>query len=439
MVQRVIEIPYAPRPLQRKIHENLRRFNVLVCHRRFGKTVLCINELIKKALEHDGKQDKRFAYIAPLYKQAKQAAWDYLKKYTECVPGRQAHETELRVDLPNGSRIRLFGADDPDAIRGIYLDGVILDEYADMSPRMWGEVIRPALSDRKGWAIFIGTPKGRNQFFTLYDKARDDPEWLAAMFRASETGYVDPAELLSARKQMDEAEYDQEFECSFSAAIKGAYWGELINAAEREGRIRVVRVEKEHPVYTAWDIGYSDDVAIWFWQPKFQEIHIVDYYENRGQDIAHYAKVLQDKPYNYGHHWFPHDAKAKTFAAGGRSVIEQAVNLLGMGKCGIVPMQSIEDGIHAGRAIIPRCWFDAERTALGLEHLRQYQREYDDQRKVFKQTPLHNFASHAGSAFRYLSQVYTHDNPELVVEPVFRPPTLDEIWERQPRRAGGYI
>ena len=292
---------YRPRTLQAGIHRRLRRFSVLVCHRRFGKTVLCVNELIDHAVR-SRRQRPRYAYIAPLYRQAKQVAWDYLKHYTAPIPDRAVNETELRVDLPNGARIQLYGADNPDSLRGIYLDGAVLDEYAQMSPHLWGEVIRPALADREGWAIFIGTPKGHNEFWRKYRAARADPDWYAALFPASETGILPGAELDAARRDMTEEEYEQEFECSFEAAIRGAYYGRAMAEAQRAGRIRAVPHDPSLPVDTAWDLGVGDPTAIWFVQLAGAEIHLLDYYEAAGEGLDHYARVLQAKAAERG--WF---------------------------------------------------------------------------------------------------------------------------------------
>jgi hypothetical protein len=430
MVQRVVTLPYAPRKLQREIHDKLKRFNVLVCHRRFGKTVLCINQIIRAALTPGGYPNKRFAYIAPLYKQAKATAWDYMKHFTAPIEGRVVNETELRIDLPNGNRIRLFGADNPDALRGIYLDGAVLDEYADMHPRLWGEVIRPALADRKGWAIFIGTPRGRNQFWEIYEQAMADPEWMTAIFRASETNLIDASELAAMRRQMDEDEYAQELECSFVAAIKGSYYGAIINELEKDGRICKVNYDRAQPTYTGWDLGWSDDTAIWFYQRAYMEIRVIDYYENSGKDIPHYAEVLQAKGYIYGKHYMPPDAKAATLPAGGRSVIQQAVNLLGIDKVAITSPSHLIDDIQATRVILPRCWFDAERCKQGLEALRQYQRKWDAERKVFADKPSHNWASHGATAFHTAINGYKDVNPSAFKTHVFRAPTMNELWAR---------
>ena len=309
-----VTIPYTPRPLQADLHKNNKRFKICVSHRRWGKSVYAVTELLRKALEiKTERSDGRFAYIAPYYRQAKAVAWDYLVYYTKDIPNTKVNQSELRVDLLNGSRIRLYGAgDDPDALRGIFLDGVVLDEYADMSPRMWSEIIRPALVDRNGWAIFIGTPKGRNQFWRLYEDAKDDPDWYRIIYRASETKVVDPIELEAAKKQMGEDEFMQEFECSWAAAIKGSYYGNLIIDAEKENRITKVEYDEALPVHVAWDLGISDSCALWFFQVTQGEVRIINYYESGGVGLDHYVKVMEELPYSYyGNDYLPHDAKVR--------------------------------------------------------------------------------------------------------------------------------
>lgn len=213
----VIRTGYEPHRWQAEIHNSLKRFSVLVCHRRFGKTVLAVNALIDAALRCD-KQDGRFGYIAPYLKQAKDIAWMYVKRYGAHIPETVINETELSVTFGNGARVRLYGSDNDEAMRGLYFDGIVGDEVADWRPQTWTEIVRPALSDRKGWALFIGTPKGVNQFFSLYQQALSDPDWYAGIYRADETGVVDQEELLSAQKTMSDAQYRQEYLCDFAAA-----------------------------------------------------------------------------------------------------------------------------------------------------------------------------------------------------------------------------
>jgi hypothetical protein len=216
---RVITLPYKPRDLQRVIHDNLdlHRFGVIVAHRRFGKTVCVINQLIKKASQCS-LMNPRYGYVAPFRNQAKQIAWDYFKHYTGPIPGVRLNESELTVDLPNGARIRLFGADNPDALRGLYFDGAVLDEVADMRPEVWGEIIRPALTDRRGFAVFIGTPRGVNVFYELYQHALKDPKWYADLFDVERSKQLDADELELAKSTMSDAQYRQEFLCDFTAA-----------------------------------------------------------------------------------------------------------------------------------------------------------------------------------------------------------------------------
>lgn len=208
---------YVPHRFQREIHNRLKRFSVLVCHRRFGKTFLAINALIDAALR-TGKENARYGYVAPFLKQAKQVSWDYLRRFSYTVPGVKVNESELSILFPNGSMIRLYGSDNGEAMRGVYFDGVVIDEVADCRLETWPEIIRPALADRKGWCLFIGTPKGMDQFFELYERAKKNPEWYAGLYRADETNLIDAKELADARTDMSANQYRQEFLCDFTAS-----------------------------------------------------------------------------------------------------------------------------------------------------------------------------------------------------------------------------
>lgn len=399
------------------MHEALdsHRFGVAVCHRRFGKTVLAVNQLLKCALT-SRKERPRFAYLGPTYRQAKANSWDYLAHYSEPVPGRSLNVSELRVDFAhNGSQIRVYGADNPDSLRGIYLDGVVLDEYGLMPPNVWGEVLRPALSDRGGWAFFVGTPAGRNQFYSLihgdgkeWQGAKTNPEWFFAEYKASFTGYIPADELVNARKTMTADEYAQEYECSFEAAIKGAIYAQELEEVRKAGRICAVPYDPALPVDTDWDLGIGDAMAIWFSQStRAGEVRLVDYYEAEGEGFPHYVKVLASKGYVYGKHWAPHDIAVRELGTG-KSRLEVAK---GFGlSFEITPRlmrsgagQEVEEGIHAARMLFPRCWFDAEHCRAGLEALTNYRREYNSRLQEFKNTPVHDWASHGADAFRGLA------------------------------------
>ena len=393
-----IVIPYKPRKHQKEVHNNLKRFNVLVCHRRFGKTVLCINEILKKAMQNTLPRP-RYYYLAPTYSMAKRTAWDYLKEYTNVLPNVQYHETELRADLPNGARIQLLGCERPDSLRGLYIDGVVLDEVAQMPPRLWTEIIRPALSDREGWMIAIGTPQGHNAFFDLYDYANHQDGWYAETFKSSETGIISDLELNEAKHLMPEEVYEAEFECSFDSAALGSIYAKGLTKAEEDGRITKVPYQTDIKVNTFWDLGMQDKTAIWFVQIKGSAFHIIDYYENSGESLEFYASVLDEKKYLYDTHYLPHDANVRELGTGVSRV--ETAQSLGM-RTSIVPKLSIDDGINAVRMILSRCWFDHEKCKDGLDALRQYRWAVSDKGEV-KNRPEHSWCSHAADAFRYFA------------------------------------
>lgn len=410
--QRIV-IPYSPRRQFMPLHTRTQRWACVVAHRRAGKTVACVNELIRGALTST-KQEPRFAYVAPYYAQAKDAAWTYLKRFCSVIPGAEPNESELRVDLPNGARIRLYGADNYDRMRGGYLDGVILDEYADMDPNAWSEVIRPMLADRIGWAIFIGTPKGKNAFWELWDRSNTSPDWLPLMLRASETGLVAKAELDDARAMMTPEQYEQEFECSFDAAIVGSYYGSDIAKIERAGQIATVGHDPLLPVYTTWDLGIGDSTSIWLWQAIGKQIRVIDHIEDHGKGLPHYVAELNARKFDYAEDFVPHDARARELGTG-RTRVE---TLMALGrKPRVVPMHTVMDGINAARVLMPNVWFDRDKCAKGLEALRQYRREYDDKTRAFRERPLHDWTSHAADAFRYLAMAYRELTPRAPDRP----------------------
>lgn len=400
-----------------------------------------MNDLIRAAVMCD-KIDGRFAYIAPQLNQAKDVAHSYLKRFTAPL-NPKINEAELWVEVRNAgghtSRIRIYGADNPDRLRGGYIDGCILDEYADIAPSVWGEVIRPMLADRAGWATFIGTLKGRNHLWQLYEQRRDDPEWFTLLAKASETGIIPASELSAMRADMTPEEYEQELECNPDAAIRGAYWGKELAEAEAQGRMCPIE-PAPGPVHTAWDLGVGDSTAIWFWQAHGSEIRVLDFYENHGVGLEHYAAVVASKPWQKGADWVPHDAKVRELGTG-RTRVETMAKL-GL-RPRLVPAHKLEDGINAARQTIPRVWFNMPECRDGVERLKQYRAEYDEKARVFSNRPKHDFTSHCADAFRYLCMAWR----EMVPEPVAKPGrvlavgatnqvTLNDLWEAQdkPRR-----
>lgn len=393
-----IEIPYLPRKQLMPFHNRKERFACIVAHRRFGKTVGAINDLIKSAITTP-RENVRCGYIAPYYNQAKAISWDYIKQFTAPIPGMSYNESELRADFPNGARIRLFGADNYDAMRGLYFDDVVLDEPADFPANAWPTVIRPALADRQGRATFIGTPKGKNEFWEIYDKATRDPNWFSLVLPASETRIIPQMELNDALKTIGPDRYDQEFECSFEAAITGAYYGREMKQMTADKRIRNVLHEPQVGVVTAWDLGMDDTTSIVFAQFVGNEVRIIDHIEDSGAGLAHYARLLSDKPYIYTGHILPHDARVRELGSGVSRI--ETLEGLGIRNITIAPNIPIEDGIQAVRNGLARTYIHEEHTRL-IEALRQYQRDWDERSKTWRSKPKHDWTSHTCDSLRYL-------------------------------------
>jgi phage terminase large subunit len=413
-----VVIDYKPRQAFLPLHNRTQRWAVVVAHRRAGKTVACINELIKSALTFNGS-DGRFAYVAPFYSQAKTVAWDYLKRFSRDIPNIQINESELRIDYPNGSRIRLFGADNADALRGQYFDGLIADEYGDWKPSVWAYVIRPALADRKGWAILIGTPKGRNQFYDTYSHAQINDTWLCLTIKASESGLLDADEMESLRNELTDDAWRQEMECDFDAALPGAFFGKDL-------------FDENLKVHAVLDLGFSDDTAIWWFQGG-KELRLIDCYSTHGMPIAHYHDVLKARGYEYGQYlYLPHDGFAKSLQTG-RSIEQQ---LTGLGwKIRKVPELGLIDGIQAARLTLADAYIDSKCNE-GLDALKQYQREYDEDKRCFRDKPRHDWTSHYADAFRYACLVWREEMKPKEQEPARYPQhrTFNEIMELQKRK-----
>ena len=423
-------LDYNVRPYFQGMHDRKQRFGVVVAHRRAGKTVACIYEAVIRAL-YTPKKNARYAYIAPFFRQAKDVAWVYLKQATSGI-AQEVRESELRVILPNGAWITLYGADNPDALRGIYLDGVIVDEIADCRPSLWGEVLLPTLADRRGWAVFIGTVKGKNHFYDMWENAKNDPSWFSLLLKPEDTHVLSNEDLQELQKQMDEPQYAQEFLCDFTAAVKGTFYADQIQQLEAEGKITPRPLyDPDLPVQCAADLGYTDSTAFWFWQEAPDGLRIIDYYQAQGEPLNHYIDMLESKPYNYERVWLPHDARAKTLQTG-RSTVEQILET-GL-PCSITPNLKVLDGINAVRKILPDCHFDLATTHEGVEALRAYKREFNELTKSFRDKPLHNWASDGSDAFRYLAIVCQRGRVEEKPQkkPDFtRKLTLDKLHEER--------
>ena len=343
----------------------------------------------------------RYAYIAPTFKQAKSIAWDYIKQFTHKIPGVRFNETELRVDLPNKARITLLGSENCDGLRGIYLDGCVIDEYANVNDRLFPEIIRPALSDRKGFCIFIGTPQGmNNNFYELFQHAKGADDWFYFKAKASETKVVDQDELTKAKEVMGENKFKQEFECDWIANIEGSIYGKTLAKIENQRQITRVPYDPSLPVNTAWDLGVSDHSAIIFFQQLGRSINIIDYHEERGQGMPHFIELVKNKEYIYKDHFAPHDIEVTDFSNG--KTRREVAYQLGI-RFKVVPKLPLEDGIHATTMTLPRCWIDVDHCKKLIDALRHYHRKYLDKNRMFRSKPVHDWSSHACDALRYMS------------------------------------
>jgi phage terminase large subunit len=435
-----IALAYEPREQFLPFHRREQRWSCMVCHRRAGKTVSCVNELVIRAL-YTTKKNARFAYIAPTFSMAKDIAWVYLKEAVEDF-ALEMRESELRVKLPNGAWITLYGSDTPDRLRGLYFDGVVLDEFGDCRPSLWGEIILATLIDRRGWAVFIGTPKGRNHFYDIYLRSQKEEDWFTLTLKARSAGILDQDQIDTMFAEMSKEEFQQEMECSFTAAVKGTYYAEQIETLETMGRIGhgACSYDPTQKVLVSSDLGFSDSTAFWFWQPRPDGLAIIDYEEAQGKNLKYYIDLLNNKGYDYERIWLPHDARAKTLQTG-RSTIEQFLEA-GF-PAAIVPRLGVQDGINAVRLMLERCWIDAANCYYGIEALRAYRRSYNEIKKAFTNNPDHNWASDGADAFRYLALVASEKAtgsdaekaaPSAAALPFKAPQmTLDEMYAEKER------
>jgi hypothetical protein len=391
--------------------ENGGKRAVCVWHRRAGKDEFCLHLAAVKAQERPAT----YWHMLPEAAQARKAIWEAVNPHSgkrridEAFPRAlraTTREHEMLIRFRNGSTWQVVGSDNYDSLIGSPPAGVVFSEYALADPSAWN-FIRPILAENGGWAVFIYTPRGPNHGQDLYQYAKADPAWFAELLTVDDTGAIAPEvlaqekrELLATHGAHGEALFRQEYYCSFTAAIIGAYYGREMEQAEAGGRIAANVYDPALAVHTAWDLGLSDHTAIWFFQQSGFDIRVVDYYAASGFGLDHYARVLQDRGYTYGRHLWPHDG-ARGELGTGKTLRETAAGL-GFAAT-IVKRLPVEDGVNAVRKILPRCWFDREKCAEGLKALRQYRRQWDDARKVFYERPLHDWCSHPADAFRTLA------------------------------------
>jgi phage terminase large subunit len=447
MSTREVVIPYLPRRWAQRLHASFKRWTVGVLHRRAGKTTAILNHHQRAALD-DGWEMRRlrfllpdvtdaqlkvllkrrtYAHFMPTFRQAKLTAWDTLKEISRVVPGVKHNESEMLVTYPNGNKFYLLGADNPDAARGLGLSGASFDEYSQIPVNLFSEVVSKALADHLGYAIWAGTIKGTDQLFATHEAAKHNPDWLAlwqdvdvslateegATIRALTQALEDDRKLV-LQGLMTQAEFDQEWYLSAEAAIRGAFYGAQMKSLRERGQICRVPYDPSLPVDTDWDLGI-DAMAIWFSQSTSSgEVRLIDYHEDVGGGLVECIKVLKGQSadprlvdlnrirqsYIYGQHWAPHDIEVREITSG--TTRRQAAAKLGV-MFQITPKIAVDDGITAVQLLLPRCAFDEQFTARGLECLRQYKRTYQQRLNQFSATPMHDWASHGADAFRGLA------------------------------------
>jgi hypothetical protein len=395
-------LKYVPREQFIPLHNRKQRWAVINTHRRAGKTVALVNDLVYGGLECR-LHKPQLAYVGPTYSQAKRVAWAYLKDFAEPYLSKPPQEAELKVTLKNEATIYVLGADNADSLRGMYLDGCVPDEYALFKPSVFSQVIRPALSDRNGWAIFASTPRGKNLFYDIVQQAKNNPEeWFHLNLPADTSGIISARELAELQKDMDPEEFAQEYLCSFDSALKGAIYASEVNLMFLEGRVKASGLyDSSLPVHCAFDLGFTDaTVCIWFQIGKDGTVRIVACEATTGQDIFYHIEKLNQFAGDLGEVFLPHDARAKNLQTG-KSIVEQFLEQKITPR--IIPNHKIRDGIAAVRRLFPTITVDSGSTGDLVEAMKAYRREWDDNKLMFKDAPLHDWASDYCDALRYVA------------------------------------
>ena len=429
-----IRLPFnfKPRPYQipslAAVDRGIKRI-IKVWPRRHGKDKTDFNALVKEAAKRAGN----YYYIFPEQNQGRRALWDNIdtdgfRTINHAPAGivKSINNSEMKIELKNGSIIQVVGARDADRIVGTNPVGIVFSEYSLIDPMLWGYLL-PILRNNGGFAWFNFTPRGDNHAKELFDKNKDKPGWFVERLTAKQCGVYSNEELTEIAEEYfdlygDYELYEQEFNTSFQSPMQGAYYGNHMRQADEQKRITSVPYDASVPVYTVWDLGFNDANAIWFYQNVGKEIHLIDYYEASGEALGHYVNILNSKPYVYSTAYLPHDANAHELQTG--KTRADALRELGIVKQQVLKRADRLDGIEQARQILSRCWFDEEKCSKGIKALKNYHKEFDTKRKVFKRTPEHDWSSNGADAFRYLAQSW---KLEAGGSPVERKPRRERI------------
>jgi phage terminase large subunit len=402
---------FQPRPYQLHAMQGLRdkKRGILLWARRIGKDYTCFQIMLERALSDTGQ----YYYVFPSYVQAKKALWDLRdnegRSLKDLIPSWALggmNSLEMKIRLKSGSLLQLVGSENPDALRGTNPKGIVFSEFAMCDPHIWTAVAKPILAQNRGWALFASTPMGRNHFHELWQMASKSEDWYTSRVTAPESGAV-TEEIIEAdrREGMSEELIQQEYFVSFVAGADGLIYGQQMDTMDREGRIRLVPVDRAVPVHTAWDFGVSDSTAIVAFQLlPGNEIHVVNFYESSGKAIHEYIDLVKSWNYTWGKHFAPHDVEARSLQTG--ITLKQMASKLGIAFVTLKPT-SVEAGIQLTRQTLGRCWIDEQKGMHLLRHLRNYKRAWDNKSHAFTSTIVHDEHSHAADAMRYMSQGVT--------------------------------
>lgn len=415
--ENIVQIPYdwEPRAHQLKLLEAMDsgiKRAVCVWHRRAGKDSTSLNFTAREAMQTPGL----YWHCGPTYSLVRKFVWNNIdangrrvidQVFPEAIR-TSSNGQEMRIELVSGSIWQCIGSDNFPV--GPNPRGVVFSEWSLCAPRAW-DYVRPILAENGGWAIFIYTARGKNHGYTLAEMARRNPNWFFSRMTVDDTTRPDGSPVITEEAIQDDRDsgmsedmVQQEYYCSFDAAVPGAYYARQIADARREKRITKVKPDLTLPVNTAWDLGVSDSTAIWFYQRAGNEFRFINYYENSGEGLQHYTQwirtYLETNNLHPGEHWAPHDIQVKEFGTG-VSRLETA-RKLGV-NFRVAKQLAVADGIQAGRNIFPRCWFDENACANGIAALTDYTKDWDEKNQVWRTHPLHNWASHGADAFRYFA------------------------------------
>lgn len=439
-----ITIPYnfEPREYQKAVYNALasgKKRGIVVWHRRAGKDKLFINLLAREAFTRVGT----YFYILPFYTQARKIIWEGMDKtgfrFIDHFPAplvTRKDNQQMVLELANGSFIRMLGSDNIDSIVGTNPIGVIFSEFSLHKIAAWN-YLRPILLENDGWALFNGTPRGKNHFWEMLKAAEKDPKWFISVKTIDDTGVMTEEQVEEEiANGMPRELALQEFYCSFDAAMVGAYYSQEMNRMETEGRVSTVPWDSKYPVYTGWDLGIDDMTVIWMVQQVGKELRFIDLIADNGHGLDHYVKLLKEKPYVYGGHYLPHDVMVREFSSG-KTRLDSLYNM-GLKDIFVVKKSSVEDGINEVRRILNLSWIDAIKCARGAEALKQYRARYDDMLQTYG-APIHGWESHFADAMRTLAMGLV-DNPVTGQRPAVAEGTgYDPLFRGYPRSPKGIM